>query len=115
VYQLSPTFCYNQSHSNFAILYFRRKNKQHSQPGHQLEDEVDKRSGPPVMNDAFRDYNYSIEVEQNSDDGDDTVDSDDGVEVEVNNTDHNTGDFYANKESESLETNLSHLILIDYL
>ena len=67
------------------------------------------------MNDAFRDYNYSIEVEQNSDDGDDTVDSDDGVEVEVNNTDHNAGDFYANKESESLETNLSHLILIDYL
>jgi hypothetical protein len=116
VYQLSPTFCYNQSHSNFAILYFRRKNKQHSQPGHQLEDEVDKRSGPPVMNDAFRDYNYSIEVERNSDDGDDTVDSDDGVEVEVNNTDHNAGDFYANKESESSETNSSYLIfLIDYL
>jgi hypothetical protein len=63
------------------------------------------------MNDAFCDSNDSLEVKQNANNGDDTID--DRVEVEVNNTDPD--DFYANKESESLETNLSHLILIDYL
>jgi hypothetical protein len=66
------------------------------------------------MNDAFLAFNNSVEVEQNANDGDDTVD--DRVEVEVNNTDPHAGDFYANLESESLETNLSYLIfLIDYL
>jgi hypothetical protein len=79
-----------------------------------VEEELDKRSGPTVMNDAFLAFNNSVEVEQNANDGDDTVD--DRVEVEVNNTDPHAGDFYANLESESLETNLSHLIfLIDYL
>jgi hypothetical protein len=62
------------------------------------------------MNDAFRDSN-NFEMRQNANDGDDTVD--DRVDGDVNDTDPD--DFYANKESESLETNLSHLILIDYL
>jgi hypothetical protein len=61
------------------------------------------------MNDTFCDSNDSLEVKQNANNGDDTVD--DGVEV-VNNTDPDAGDFYANKESESLETNLSQLILL---
>ena len=53
-------------------------------------------------------------MEQNANDADDTVD--DRFEVEVNNTDHDADDFCANKESESLETNSSHLILlIDHL
>ena len=56
------------------------------------------------MNDAFLASKDSLEVEQNYDD---TVD--DRVKEEVNNTD--PGDVYANKESESLETNISHLIL----
>jgi hypothetical protein len=59
------------------------------------------------MNDAFRDSN-NFEMRQNADH---TVD--DRVDGDVNDTDPD--DFYANKESESLETNLSHLILIDYL
>jgi hypothetical protein len=58
------------------------------------------------MNDAFLASKDSLEVEQNYDDDDDTVD--DRVEVEVNNTDPDAGDVYANKESESLETNISH-------
>jgi hypothetical protein len=62
------------------------------------------------MNDAFRDSN-NFEMRQNADDGDHTVD--DRVDGNVYDTDPD--DFYANKESESLETNLSHLILIDYL
>jgi hypothetical protein len=62
------------------------------------------------MNDAFCDSNDSPEVKQNANNGDDTVD--DKVEVEVNNTDPDAGNFYANKESESLETNLSQLILL---
>jgi hypothetical protein len=57
------------------------------------------------MNDAFLASKDSLEVEQNYDD---TVD--DRVEVEVNSTDPD--DVYANKESESLETNISHLILL---
>jgi hypothetical protein len=61
------------------------------------------------MNDAFLASKDSLEVEQNYDDVDDTVD--DRVKEEVNNTDPDAGDVYANKESESLETNLSHLIL----
>ena len=62
------------------------------------------------MNDAFCDSNDSLEMKQNANDGDDTFD--DRVKEEVNNTDPDTGDVYANKESESLETNLSHLILL---
>jgi hypothetical protein len=62
------------------------------------------------MDDAFLASNDSLEVKQNANDGDDTVD--DRVEEEVNNTDPDAGDVYANKESESLETNLSHLILL---
>ena len=91
----------SQGHSNFVILYFRRKGKQHSDPGYQHQEEVDKRSGPPVMNDAFCDSNDSLEVKQNANDGDDTFD--DRVKEEVNNTDPDTGDVYANKESESLK------------
>ncbi|CAB3989657.1 receptor-type tyrosine- phosphatase F-like [Paramuricea clavata] len=78
-------------------MFRRRKGKQHSEPGYQHQEEVDKRSGPPVMNDAFCDSNDSLDVKQNANDGDDTVD--DRVEVEVNNTDPETGDVYANKES----------------
>jgi hypothetical protein len=63
-----------------------------------------------MMNDAFCDSNDSLEMKQNANDGDDTFD--DRVKEEVNNTDPDTGDVYANKESESLETNLSHLILL---
>ena len=59
------------------------------------------------MNDAFLASKDSLEVQQNYDD---TVD--DRVEEEVNNTDPDAGDVYANKESESLETNISHLILL---
>jgi hypothetical protein len=66
------------------------------------------------MNDAFLASNDSIEVEQNANDGDDTAGGDDRVEanVEENKTNSDAGDFYNNIESESLETNLSHLILI---
>jgi hypothetical protein len=70
------------------------------------------------MNDAFLASNDSIEVEQNANDDDDTAGGDDRVEanVEENKTNSAAGDFYNNIESESLETNLSHLIfLIDYL
>jgi hypothetical protein len=69
------------------------------------------------MNDAFLASNNSLEVEQNANDGDDTADGDDRVEanVEENKTDSAAGDFYNNIESESLETNLSHLILLYYL
>jgi hypothetical protein len=70
------------------------------------------------MNDAFLASHDSIEVEQNANDGDDTAGGDDRVEanVEENKTNFDAGDFYNNIESESLGTNLSHLIfLIDYL
>jgi hypothetical protein len=60
------------------------------------------------MNDAFLASKDSLEMKQNYDDVDDTVD--DRVKEKVNNTDPD--DVYANKESESLETNISHLILL---
>jgi hypothetical protein len=70
------------------------------------------------MNDAYLASNDSIEVEQNANDGDDTAGGDDRVEanVEENKTNSDAGDFYNNIESESLGTNLSHLMfLIDCL
>ena len=94
-------------------LYFRRKGKEHSGSGFQQEKEVETRSGPPVINEAF--LNDPVAAEQNVNeghgdkgvggdnevDGNEGFDGDNGDEVqEKTRTDpfvHD--DTYGNQES----------------